>query len=248
MPPSGRGHRAEDGGFDFWRHLEDLRKAMFWSVVGWVAAAAVAYEYWAELWKLLLLPMEGIKNPPKIIVTNPTGAVTMSFQIALVAGSFFAAPWILWQVWRFIQPALHVRERKIAMHAIWWITFLFAFGAVCGYFTVFPMTIKWLAEYGGGMFDQMWTVDEYTAMSVKLIGGFAAMFEFPLLTWVLASMGLFKAKDLWRWSRGAIVLIFILAAVLTPPDPVSQCIMAAPMLILYFTGVGTAWLARRKAN
>lgn len=246
MPPSGRGHRAEDGGLDFWRHVEELRKALFWSVLGWVVAAGIAYEFWPQLWNLLLLPLEGMENPPKIVVTNPTGAVTMSFQVALLGGSFLAAPWVLWQVWRFVQPALAARERQIALHAVWWITFLFGVGAVTGYYTVFPTTIRWLAGYGDGMFQQMWTVNEYTAMSVKLIGGFAAMFEFPLLTWVLASMGLLGPKDLLRWSRGAIVLIFVLAAVLTPPDPVSQCIMAAPMLCLYFAGVGTAALARRK--
>lgn len=247
MPPSERGHRAEGGGLDFWRHIEDLRKALFWSVVGWMVAATVAYEYWTDLWKLLLSPMAGMKNAPKIVVTNPTGAVTMSFQVALVAGSFFAAPWGLFQVWKFVQPALQPRERKIALQAVWWITVLFGAGAAVGYYTIFPMTIQWLAEYGDGMFQQLWTVDEYTSMSVKLIGGFAAMFEFPLLTWILASMGLFGAKELWRWSRGAIVLIFIIAAVLTPPDPVSQCIMAFPMLVLYFAGVGTAWLARRRS-
>ncbi len=247
MPFSGRGHRAEDGGLDFWRHIEDLRKALFWSVVGWIACAAVAYQFWDALWKLLLLPMQGMANPPKIVITHPTGAVTMSFQIALVAGSFFAAPWILWQVWRFVQPALDVRERRIARWAVGWITLLFAMGAVVGYFTIFPITVQWLAAYGDGMFQQLWTVDDYTAMSMKLIGGFAVLFEFPLLTWVLSSMGLFGPRDLWRWSRGAIVLIFVVAAVLTPPDPVSQCIMAAPMLVLYFAGIGTAALARRKA-
>jgi sec-independent protein translocase protein TatC len=246
MPPPERGPSAEEGGSDFWRHVEALRKALFWSVLGWVAAAVVAYEYWPQLWNLLLLPLKGMENPPQIVVTNPTGAVTMSFQVALLAGSFLAAPWVLWQIWRFVQPALALRERKIALNAVWWITFLFALGAVTGYYTVFPLTIQWLAGYGDGMFVQMWTVNEYTAMSVKLIGGFAAMFEFPLLTWVMASMGLFTAKDLLRWSRGAILLIFVLAAVLTPPDPVSQCIMAAPMLMLYFAGVGTAVLARRK--
>lgn len=246
MGQSRRGYRAEDGGLDFWRHMDDLRRIVFWSVIGWVLGAAIAYQYWAELWDLLLKPFHGMKDPPKIIVTNPTGAVTMSFQVSLLAGSLLAAPWILWQLWRFVQPALHPKERTVALSAVWWITILFMIGAAVGYFTIFPMTVQWLASYGDGMFQQLWTVDDYTSMSVKLIGGFAAMFEFPLLTWVLARMGLFGPKELFRWSRGAIVLIFVIAAVLTPPDPVSQVIMAVPMLLLFFAGIGTAWLARRK--
>lgn len=245
MRDSRRGFRAEDGGLDFWRHLDALRKMLFWSVLGWVACSIVAYEYWADLWNILKSPLLGLKNGPQVVVTNPTGAVTMSFQVALAAGSFFAAPWILWQIWRFLKPALRPEERNVAVWAVWWITVLFGIGAVIGYYTIFPITIRWLAGYGDGMFQQMWTVDQYTSMSVKLLGGFAAMFEFPLATWVLARMGLVDARTLLRWSRGAIVLVFVIAAVLTPPDPVSQCIMAAPMLVLYFAGVATARLARK---
>lgn len=238
-----RGYRAADGELDFWRHIEDLRKALFWAVLGWLAGTIVAWEYWMELWKLLLYPLKGLKKMPEFMVTNPTGAVTMSFQVALVAGSVMAAPWVFWQIWRFVRPALHESERKIAMTAVWWTSILFFSGLVIGYFTIFPMTLKWLAGYGDGMFRQMWTPDEYTGMSVKFLGGFALMFEFPLVTWVLSRLGFFSHKHFLRWSRGAIVVIFVLAAVVTPPDPVSQCLMAVPMMALYFTGVGTAWLA-----
>jgi sec-independent protein translocase protein TatC len=241
-----RGYRAADGELDFWRHVEDLRKALFWSVLGWLAGTIVAWQYWTNLWRLLLRPLSGLKKMPQIIVTSPTGAVTMSFQVALVAGSLLAAPWVFWQLWRFVRPALHLHERRIVLGAVWWSTFLFAIGIVIGYFTIFPMTLKWLAGYGDGMFVQMWTVDEYTGMSVKLLGGFASMFEFPLVTWVLGRLGVLEPRQLLRWSRGAIVVIFVLAAVVTPPDPVSQCIMAVPMLALYFAGIGTSWLARRK--
>jgi len=213
MESDRRGHRAVGGSLDFWRHLEDLRKALFWSVLGWLLGTIIAWNY---------------------------------FQVALVAGSVISAPWVFWQFWRFLRPALRGQERKVALSAVWWTTFLFVVGLVAGYFTIFPMTLRWLAGYGGGMFEQMWTVDEYTSMSVKLLGGFAAMFEFPLLTWVLARLGIAGHREFLRWSRGAIVAIFVLAAVVTPPDPVSQCIMAVPMLALYFAGVGTAWLGRKR--
>ena len=242
-PGDGRGYRSSEGGLDFWRHIEDLRKALFKAVLGWLAGTIVAWEYWTDLWKLLLRPLQGLKKMPQIVVTNPTGAVMMSFQVALVAGSVMAAPWIFWQVWSFVKPALHGKERGVVLQAVWWTTILFVIGLVIGYHTIFPMTLKWLAGYGDGMFLQMWTVDEYTSMSVKLLGGFAAMFEFPLITWVIAKLGFVSHKQLLRWSRGALVVIFVLAAVITPPDPVSQCMMAFPMVLLYFAGVGTAWLA-----
>lgn len=216
-------------------------------MVGWLVATIVAWEFWQPLWKLLVLPVHRLKPVPQIVVNSPMGAVSMSFQVALVAGSVLAAPWVFLQVWVFIRPALFPSERAVVLKGLFFSTFLFVSGMVAGYFTVFPWTLQWLSTYGDGMFQQLWTVDAYTEMSVKLLGGMGAMFEFPLLTALLSHLGLVGPNQLWRWSRGAIVAIFVLAAMLTPPDPVSQCILAAPMLILYFAGVLTAKIAWRKS-
>jgi sec-independent protein translocase protein TatC len=245
MDSDRRGHRAAGGELDFWRHVEDLRKALFRAVLGWLAGTVVAWEFWEDLWKLLLRPLQGMQPAPRIVVTSPTGAVNMSMQVALVAGSVAAAPWMFWQFWGFIRPALRDRERGVVLSAIRWTTGLFVVGLVAGYFTIFPMTLRWLAGYGRGMFEQMWTVDEYTSMSVKLLGGFALTFEFPLVAWTLARLGVADHRSFLRWSRGAIVAIFVVAAVVTPPDPVSQCMMAVPMVALYFTGVAAAWWGRK---
>ncbi|MBK8802290.1 MAG: twin-arginine translocase subunit TatC [Fibrobacteres bacterium] len=240
-----RGYRSTEGALDFWRHVGDLRKALLWSVVGWLAATFVAWQYWTALWAVLSRPLASLKPVPRIIVTSPMGTVSMSFQVGLVAGSVLAAPWVFWQLWRFVRPALHDRERSIALAALGWSTMLFFAGMVVAYFSILPLTLRWLMTYGQGMFDQLWTVDAFTSMSLQLMGGFGAMFEFPLLTWVLARMGVVGPGHLWRYSRLAIVVIFVLAAVLTPPDPVSQCIMAVPMLGLYLTGILTSRLAWR---
>ncbi len=241
--PLERGHRSTGGALDFWRHVGDLRKALLWSVVGWLVATLVAWQFWEILWAILSKPLSSLNPAPRIIVTSPMGTVSMSFQVGLVAGSVLAAPWVFWQVWRFVRPALHARERSIALAALGWSSILFFTGMTVAYFTILPLTLRWLLTYGEGMFEQLWTVDAFTSMSMQLLGGFGAMFEFPLLTWVLARMGFVGPGHLWRWSRGAIVVIFVLAAVLTPPDPVSQCIMAVPMLGLYLAGMFTSWLA-----
>lgn len=238
-----RGYRSSGGALDFWRHVADLRKALVWSVVGWLVATLLAWQYWTMLWTVLSRPIATLKPAPKIIVTSPMGTVSMSFQVGLVAGSVLAAPWVFWQLWRFVRPALHDRERSIAVAALLWSTLLFFVGMVVCYFTILPWTLRWLLTYGEGMFEQLWTVDAFTSMSLQLLGGMGAMFEFPLLTWVLARMGIVGPKHLWKWSRGAIVAIFVLAAILTPPDPVSQCIMAVPMLGLYAAGILTSWIA-----
>jgi len=218
---------------------------LLWSVVAWGLGAAIAWNWWPLLWKVMAHPLSTLPHPPKIVVTNPTSTVTMSVQLALVAGSLLSAPWILWQIWRFVVPAMLPRERQVVRLALLWTTLLFVLGCVAGYYTILPMTLRWLAEYGDGMFEQLWNVEDYTTMTVKMLTGFGAMFEFPLLTWILGSLGVVTSRQLLSWSRGAIVAIFVIAAILTPPDPVSQCIMAAPMLGLWFLGVGTARLARR---
>lgn len=227
-------------GSGFWGHVQALRQALLWSVAGWIVAAAVAWNWWPLVWQVFSIPLNSMPHPPRIVATSPTATVTMSFQLALVAGSLLAAPWILWQLWRFASPALRIGERRIALKALAWTMLLFLAGAVTGYFTILPMTLRWLADYGEGRFEALWNVEEFTTMTVKMLLGFGAMFEFPLLTWVLGSLGVVTHRQLLSWSRGAVVLIFVLAAVLTPPDPVSQCLMAAPMLLLYYGGVLTA--------
>jgi len=240
-----RGHRDSSGSFEFWRHIQDLRSALLWSVLGWGAATLVAWNWWDLFWSVLAAPLRTMPHPPRIIATTPTAAVAVSVQIALVAGALLASPWVLWQTWRFAAPALLPRERHVAIRTLFWTILLFALGVVCGYWTILPMTLRWLSEYGAGMFESLWSVQEYTSMSVKMLVSFGAMFEWPLLTYALASLGVVQARQFLSWSRGAIVAIFVLAAILTPPDPVSQCILATPMLALYFAGVGTAALARR---
>lgn len=238
-----RGHRDERGSLDFWRHIEDFRRMLLWSVLGWGAGALVAWNWWTELWGILVLPLARMEHPPRIVALTPMATVTMSVQLALVAGSLISAPWIFLQLWRFAAPALLPNEKGIAIRAVFWSTGLFILGVVAGFYTVLPMTLRWLASYGDGLFEQMWSVEAYTGMCVKMLVGFGAMFEFPLLTYVLATFGVVTVPMLLRWSRGAIVVIFIIAAVITPPDPVSQIILAVPMMALYFAGVATARLA-----
>lgn len=243
MAPALGGGRDTSGTQGFWQHVEAFRRMLLWSVVGWGLSAALAWNWWPLLWRVLAHPLTSLPHPPKVVVTNPTATVTVSFQLALLAGSLLAAPWILWQIWRFVVPAMLPRERQVVRWALLWTTVLFALGAAAGYWTILPMTLRWLVEYGDGMFEQLWNVGDYTSMTVKLLAGCGAMFEFPLLTWILGSLGVVTARQLLSWSRGAIVAIFVLAAILTPPDPVSQCLMAAPMLVLWFLGIGTAHLA-----
>jgi sec-independent protein translocase protein TatC len=241
-----RGHRDERGALDFWRHVEDFRRMLLWSVLGWSAGALVAWNWWTDLWNVLLQPLSGMEHPPRIVALTPMASVTTSVQIALVAGSLVAAPWVFWQVWRFVAPALVPAEKRGAAWIAAWGALLFAVGVATGFVTVLPMTLRWLATYGDGLFEQMWSVEAYTTMCVKMLGGFGAMFEFPLATWALARVGVVTASKLLRWSRGAIVAIFVVAAVLTPPDPVSQIILAVPMVALYFAGVATARLAESR--
>jgi len=248
MVPENRGHRDTTGSLDFWRHIEDFRKMLLWSVLGWTIGTLVAWNWWTDLWKILVHPIAGMAHPPKIVAMSPMATVTMSIQLALVAGSLISAPWVLWQIWRFIAPAMLPREKSVAKGALFWTTGLFVAGVVAGFYTVLPMTMQWLSTYGDGLFEQMWNVEEYTSMCVKMLAGFGAMFEFPLLTYVLATFGVVTSRQLLGWSRGAIVLIFIIAALITPPDPVSQTILAVPMLVLYFTGVATARLAEKSSR
>lgn len=169
----------------------------------------------------------------KIIFTGLAEPFFTAVKISLFAGFFFALPFILYQVWAFIAPGLYEHEKKLVLPFVFWGTLMFVIGAAFAYYVVFPVGFKVLVQFGGGEFTAMPKMSEYVSFFGKLMLGFGIAFELPVVTYFLAKLGLVTDRTLIEFSRYAIVIIFILAAILTPPDLFSQLAMATPLLILY---------------
>ncbi|HTC92577.1 MAG TPA: twin-arginine translocase subunit TatC [Terriglobales bacterium] len=236
-------------------HLEELRRRIIWSIV-WVGVFFFfCWGYAAQIFHYVQQPvidaLRENKLPQTLVYTNPTDPFNLYMKTGLVAGIFLASPFVLYNVWLFISPGLYRREKRYVFPFMFSTVALFLCGGFFGYKMVFPQALTFLISYGS-QFTPMITVTEYTSLFLTIILGLGVIFEMPILIFFLALMGIVSARWLWRNLRYSILIIFIIAAVLTPTtDILNMCIFAAPMIALYILSIGIAWLvhpSRRKAR
>ena len=247
--------RAELPGMSLLEHLEELRKRVLYSLAGMAVGFFVCW-HWAELlYDYVQRPVtEALQSnhmPTKLVYLNPTEPFELFIKTGIVAGIFLSSPFVLYQVWAFISPGLYRNEKKYVLPFLFSTVALFLAGGVFAYRMVFPAALTFLISQGQ-QFQPMITVSEYTDLFLAVILGLGVVFELPIFFFFLALFGLVDARFLWRNSRYAILIIFFLAAILTPTtDILNMCIFAAPMVILYFVSIGIVWFVhpkRRKAK
>lgn len=245
------GSRAELPGMSLMQHLDELRKRIVHSVLYLVAGYVVAVIFAPKLYLILQAPLNQLKLP--LNFTHPADLVTLRYiQIPLVGGAILAAPFILFQLWLFIAPALYSREKRYVIPFMGSAVLLFMGGAFLGYYFVFPGLLKFLISDLGTQLGihPLISIEEYTGFFFALILGMGATFELPVVMVFLAMFGICSPGFYWRNIRYAILLIFIIAAIITPtPDISTMCVFASPMMLLYFVGIAGAWLvhpARKK--
>jgi len=249
-------HSSDElAGMSFLQHLEELRRRILYSLAG-IAVCFFAAWYYADrifgwMQRPIVAALEKHKLETQLVYTSPTEPFNIYLKIGLIGGLFLASPWVLYQVWAFIAPGLYKKEKRYVLPFLFSTVGLFVGGGAFGYFIVYPAALDFLIGYGE-QFRPMITVDKYTDLFLTVIAGMGAIFEMPVLIFFLALMGLVTPGFLWRNFRYAILIIFVIAAILTPTtDVVNMCIFAAPMLVLYVVGIGIAWLvhpARRMAK
>jgi sec-independent protein translocase protein TatC len=234
----------------FLDHLEELRRRIVYSI------AAVAVGFFACWWKveaiydimqkpiLDVLRANGMSE--KLVYLNPTEPFNLYLKIAALAGLFVTSPFVLYQVWMFISPGLYRREKRYVVPFMVSTIALFVSGGYFGYRVVYPEALTFLVHLGR-QFQPMITISEYTNLFLSIILGMGLIFEMPILIFFLALMGIVSAGFMWKNFRYAILVIFIVAAIVTPsPDILSMCIFAAPMVGLYAISIGIAWLVHPK--
>ena len=217
-------------------HIAELRSRLIKIVIIYFLFFFIAFIFWKDIFAWMSEPLlEALKleKSSKIIFTGLAEPFFTAVKISLFAGFFFSLPFILYQAWAFIAPGLYDNEKKMVLPFVFWGTVMFLVGAGFAYYVVFPVGFKVLVTFGGAQFTAMPRISEYVSFFGKLMMGFGIAFEMPVITYFLAKLGLVTDKTLKDFSRYAIVVIFILAAILTPPDLFSQLAMAAPLLVLY---------------
>jgi sec-independent protein translocase protein TatC len=235
---------AELPKMSFLDHLEELRKRLIVSIIAIFVAFIACWNYADKIFTLIQAPLTKFLPPDdqKLAYTRLTEPFFLYMKVAFFAAIFVASPILMWQVWRFISPGLYKRERRYAAPFIIFATLFFVAGGYFGYRVILPGTCAFFVETGK-QFKQMIKVDEYFSFASTIVLASGAVFETPILIFFLARLGIVTPHFLLQKSKYAIVLSFVIAAIVTPtPDMVTQSFLAVPMIALYFLGVGVAFL------
>ncbi len=238
----------------FTDHLEELRRRLiicFIAVaVGFLAAYGFAEEIFQILMKPLIqvLPFENSSQKPSLIFTGIAEGFLTYLKVALLAGLFLAAPVIFYELWKFVAPGLYRHEKRYVFPFVLLSTIFFVGGALFGYFVVFPVGFQFfIGTFTTEFIKPLPSIREYLSFSTKLLLAFGIVFELPLLIFFLSRIGVVDAAGLSRQRKYAILIIFIVAATITPPDIISQLMMAGPLVVLYEIGIIVARLFGKKA-
>src|SRR5690349_14088704 len=234
----------------FLDHLEELRRRIIYSIISVAVGFCICWWKVERIYDVMQRPiMDALKSngmAEKLVYLNPTEPFNLYLKIAALAGLFLTSPFVLYQVWMFISPGLYRKEKKYVVPFMVSTITLFAAGGYFGYKIVYPAALTFLINFGK-QFQPMITIGEYTSLFLSIILGMGLIFEMPILVFFQTLMGIISAGVMWKNFRYSILVIFIIAAIVTPTtDILNMCIFAAPMTAEYALSIGGAWLVHPK--
>ena len=231
----------------FMEHLEELRKRLIAGAIAVGIGFAACYFFSERIFLVLIEPLKRVMpEGDQLIFTGLPEMFLTYLKVALVAGILLAAPYLFYQMWMFVAPGLYKNERSLVVPFVLVSTLLFVGGALFGYFVVFPFGFKFFIGFSNEYVKALPSVKQYFGFALKLLFAFGVVFELPVIIFFLAKMGIVTTELLKKKRKYAILLTFVAAAILTPPDVVTQCMMAGPLIILYEVGVIVSRFARKK--
>jgi len=224
--------------------LDVFRKRLINSAIGVGVGVVVAFAWINPIVDFVFKPIRSILPPgSKLIYTVPGEAFSVYVTIALIAGIVLASPYIMWNVWQMIAPALYLKEKKFAAWFICMTTVGFVGGAAFNHYIAFKMLMVFFAQFNSTNLQFLPKLDDVLDMYTRMLLVMGIVFQMPTLVFFLAKMGLVTARFLWSQFKYAILVIFIIAAVVTPSgDPYNQTILALPMIGLYIISIVIAWI------
>ncbi|MBW2141503.1 MAG: twin-arginine translocase subunit TatC [Deltaproteobacteria bacterium] len=241
---------SQDGArMPFLGHLEELRRRLIICFLAIGIGFAVSYYFSKPIFRILIRPLiDALPEGDRLIYTNLPEAFFTYLKLGLWGGIILALPVIFYQLWHFVAPGLYRNERRYFIPFVFWSCVLFIVGAVFGYFIVFPLGFRFFLGFADESIQALPAVAQYFSFSLKLLFGFGLIFELPVVMVFLAKMGLVNAPFLARQRKYAFLLIFVVGAILTPPDVISQVLMALPLMFLYEVSIFLVRLVWRKKD
>ncbi len=237
----------EEKGMTLMEHLAELRTRLVRAFIVVGMAFIVSYTFAEQLFAALCQPLiDALPEGSKLIFTALPEAFFVYLQVGLVAAVFVASPYLFYQIWGFVSPGLYEEEKKYMVPMALISAIFFIGGASFCFFVVFPYAFTFFVGFASEDIAAMPSLSEYLGFALKLLIAFGLIFEMPLFTFFLARMGVVTAQIMRNGRKYAVLCIFIVAAILTPPDVISQLLMAFPMMLLYEMSIGVAAIFGRK--
>lgn len=228
-------------------HLDELRVRMVRASIAFVVGTCACYAFAEQIFGYLILPLKVVLGEhDTLIYTGLAEGFITYVKLAAIAGFFVTSPYIFYQFWAFVAPGLYKEERRWVIPIALFTALFFVGGACFGYYKVFPIAFQFFAGFENESIKMLPAVKEYLSLAIKLLFAFGFAFELPLFIFFLARLGVVSSKGLRAKRKYAILMAFVVAAALTPPDPFSQCLMAGPLIILYELGVWVAHFFGKK--
>ncbi|HET7217430.1 MAG TPA: twin-arginine translocase subunit TatC [Vicinamibacterales bacterium] len=238
------------GKMSFLEHLDELRRRLIVSVYALIGGCVISFIFVQRLENFIYAPLVQLMpgNQP-LIYTAPMEAFMNMMKVGALGGLFLALPVIVLQLWLFIAPGLYANEKRFAVPFVLLGTFFFIAGAAFSHYIAFPYTWRFFLGFENEYLKFMPKLSDVFSLWIKMLLGFGVIFQMPTIVFFLARMGLVTAGFLIKHTKYAILIIFILGAVLSPgTDVVSQAMMAGPMLVLYALSIGIAFVFAKRKN
>jgi sec-independent protein translocase protein TatC len=234
----------------FTAHLEELRSRLIRILAAVGIGFLVSYAFKEWLFKVITRPLAGVLPPHSFMIyTGLPEAFFIYMKLAFFASLFLTSPYTLYQIWKFISPGLYRREKKYVVPFILSSTTLFISGVLFGYFIALPPAFSFFVSFSSDFLKPMFSLKEYLSLSLKFLLGFGVSFELPVFIFFMTKIGIVNSRMLSKQRRYAILIIFIVAAILTPsPDAVTQTLMALPLMFLYEISIFVAKFAEKKPS
>jgi len=240
----------EDEKIPFTSHLDELRKRLIIAFIAIGVGAAISFAFKEWLFNILVLPLVKVmEEGDTLIFTGLPEAFFTYLKVALLSGIIVASPVIFYEFWMFVAPGLYTKERRLMIPIVLLSSFFFIGGALFGYFVVFPWGFKFFLGFATETIRPLPAMKEYFAFSSKLLLAFGLVFELPLVLTFLAKLGIVSVAFLKKNRKYALLLFFVGSAILTPPDVVTQVMMALPLMVLYeISIIGAKIFGKKKSE
>lgn len=215
-------------------HIADLRKRLIISVLTLVVAFFACFTFYEPILNWMMVPIEAVlPAKSQMVAVEIQETFFTALKVAFFSGFILSLPVIFWQLWLFLAPGLYDHEKKLVIPFVFFATLMFLSGSAFAYYVVVPFGFEFLINFGSTVVTVLPSIGKYVGFFTKLLFGFGIAFELPVITFFLAKIGLVDDKMLKNFFKYAIVIIFIVSALLTPPDVLTQFLMAGPLILLY---------------